>query len=129
MSVSLPNPRPIKGLSPQAKANLVVSNTLIPDGTMFVVSRYGDEVWKWRFYIEQENLCLANKQIAWDIALPDGRLLTDPKHAVLLESTKDFIWTLFADPVEGRKRPMFFTLTHKFKDTIPLQRWMVWELR
>lgn len=117
--------RPIKEFSPEAKANLAVSVAISPDGSHVVVSCYRDDVWDFYPYIPQENLPPCQKQLDWRIQLPDGRRLTDPEHSVLLESTKDFIWSLFADPVEGRKRPARMTLRNKVEALIPLLRWMV----
>lgn len=125
MSLHLLDLRPIKEFCPADKANLAVSITLLPGGTTMVVSRYGDFIWDFYPYVPQENLAPCFKQIDWRIALPDGRLLTDPEHARLLESTKDFIWSLFTDPVEGRKRPMMLTLCAKVMEIKPLLRWMV----
>ena len=125
MSLHLLDLRSIKEFSPADKANLTVSMTIMPDGTPQVVSRYGDLIWDFYPYIPQENLRPSAKQIDWRIALPNGRLLTDPKHAGLLESTKDFTWSLFADPIEGRKRPTMVTLIHKLESLKPLLRWMV----
>jgi len=125
VSLHLLDLRPIKGFAPADKAILPVSIDLLPDGTPHVVSRYGDAIWDFYPYIRQENLPPSEKQINWRIALPDGRLLTDPEHAGLLESTKDFIWSLFADPVEGCKRPTMLTLRGKVGSIKPLIRWMV----
>lgn len=125
MSLHLLDLRPIKDFAPAEKANLPVSIALLPDGTPHVVSRYGDPIWDFYPYIPQENRRPSEKQIDWRIALPDGRRLTDPEHAGLLESTKDFIWSLFADPVEGRKRPTMVTLRDKVMHIKPLLRWMV----
>lgn len=125
VSLHLLDLRPIKDFAPADKANLSVSIALQPDGTPHVVSRYDDPIWDFYPYIPQENTRPNQKQIKWRIALPDGRMLTDPEHARLLESTKDFIWSLFADPVEGRKRPMMLTLRDKVTCIKPLLRWMV----
>ncbi|HJV50645.1 MAG TPA: integrase [Noviherbaspirillum sp.] len=125
MSLYLLDLRPIKDFAPADKAQLPVSIALLPDGTPLMVSRYGDVIWDFYPYIRQENLNPYRKQIDWRIALPDGRRLTDPAHAALLESTKDFIWSLFADPVEGRKRPTMQTLIHKVQSLKTLLRWMV----
>ncbi len=125
MSLHLLDLRPIKDFPPADKANLAVSIALLPDGTPEVVSRYGEAIWDFYPYIPQENIAPSDKQIDWRIALPDDRLLTDPEHAGLLESTKDFIWSLFADPAEGRKRPTMLTLRSKVRDIKPLLRWMV----
>lgn len=125
MSLHLLDLRPIKDLASADKATLPVSIDLLPDGTPHVVSRYGDAIWDFYPYIRQENMRPSDKQIDWRIALPDGRLLTDPEHAGLLESTRDFIWSLFADPVEGRKRPTMLTLRDKARGIKPLIRWML----
>lgn len=125
MSLHLLDLRSIKEFSPADKANLTVSMTIMPDRSPLVVSRYSDLVWDFYPYIPQENMRPSAKQIDWRIALPDGRMLTDPEHAGLLESTKDFIWSLFAQPVEGRKRPTMLTLIHKREDLRPLLCWMV----
>lgn len=123
--LDLLNLRPLSGLSLRDKHELPVSVDVLPDGTPFVVSRYGDPVWDFYPGIPQENLTAHQKRINWHIALPDGALLTDERHATLLESTKDFIWSLFADPVEGRKRPILLTLRHRVRDIKPLLCWMV----
>lgn len=57
--------------------------------------------------------------------LHDGSRLTDPQHTDLLENTKAFIWSLWADPIDGRKRPTMRSLIAKFKSTIHLLRWMI----
>lgn len=125
MTLHLLDLRLIKEFTPADKENLAVSIALLPDGTPMVVSRYGDFIWDLYPYVPQENLPLSSKQIDWRIALPDGQLLTDPAHAMLLESTKSFLWSRFADPVEGRKRPTMLTLIRKVGDIKHLLRWMV----
>jgi integrase len=125
MSLHLLDLRPIKDLSLSEKSNLPVSISLLPDGTRLVVSRYTDVVWDFYPYIPQENKHQNEKQIDWRIRLPDGRLLTAPEHASLLESAKDFIWSLFAQSVEGRQRPTMLTLRNKIMNLVPLLRWMV----
>lgn len=125
MTLHLLDLRPINSLSPDDKANLAVSIAHLPDGPKVVVSRYSDEVWDFYPYIPQENLPPCSKQLDWRIELTDGRRLTDADHSALLESAKDFIWSLFTDPVEGRKRPMMMTLRNKTDALTPLLRWMV----
>jgi integrase len=117
--------RPINDIASANKDDLPVAVSLLPDGAPIVVSRFGDYVWDFYPYIPQENLPPAEKQVDWRIALPDGRLLTDPEHAGLLRATKEFIWSLFADPVEGRARPTMLTLCRKVNDSKLLLRWMV----
>ena len=125
MSLHLLDLRPIKDLSLSEKANLPVSIALLPDGTRLVVSCFTDVVWDLYPYIAQENKSQSEKQINWRIRLPDGRFLTDPEHAHLLEAAKEFIWSLFIHPVEGRQRPSALTLRAKVKYLVPLLRWMV----
>ena len=125
MSLHLLDLRPIKGLSSREKATLPVSIALLPDGSHVAVSCFGDDVWDFYPYIPQENLGVSLKRINWRIGLPCGRTLTDPQYAGLLESAKDFIWSLLIHPVEGRKRPSMNTLISKVKVLIPLLRWMV----
>ena len=125
MSLHLLDLRPIKEIHAADKVRWTVSMTLQPDGTPLVVSRWGDEVWDWYPYIPQENKPPNEKQLDWRFSLPDGRRFTDPEHAGLLESAKDFIWSLFISPVEGRKRPSMLTLRGKANNLRTLIRWMV----
>lgn len=107
------------------KAEMPVSIGMHLSGELFVVSRYRDPVWDFYPYIPQENLKPAQKLLNWSVSLPDGRTLTDPFHAPLLESTKDFVWSLFSSPIEGQKRLSMVTLIAKFELLQPLLRWMV----
>lgn len=125
MSLHLLDLRPIKDFTPAGKANLAVSIAPLFDGTPMVVSLYSDLIWDFYPYVPQKNISLSNKLVDWRICLPDGRLLSDPVHAKLLESTKDFLWSLFSNPVEGRKRPAMLTLLRKVNDIKHLLRWMV----
>lgn len=117
--------RPIKMLEGAEKARLPVSVAHAQDGTEIVVSRYEDEEWDFWPYIRQENRKAGDKRIDWRVKLPDGSRLTDPQHAALLESAKDFLWSLFSEPVEGRGRPTMTTVQRKLRDMRPLLRWMV----
>lgn len=112
-------------LNSPEKPHLPISMTIDADGNLIVVSRFEDAVWDFWPYIPQENLSPSYKRITWGVTLLDGILLTDPRHAELLENTKDFIWSLWVDPIDGRKRPVMKTLISKFKNMIPLLRWMV----
>lgn len=125
MTLHLLDLRPIKDITPVEKSHLPVSIALQPDGTTLVVSRFGDLVWDFYPYIPQANLGPCFKQVDWRIHVPGGRLLTDPEHAGLLASTKDFIWSLFVQPVEERKRPTMGTLRSKVEHLKPLLRWMI----
>lgn len=117
--------RPVRSLSREEKARMPVSIDRLPDGSPVVVKRYCDNVWDWYPYIDNENLKPCQKQLDWAIALPDGRRLTDPEHAQLLESAKDLIWSLFAEPIEGRVRPKMQTLIWNRAHLAALLRWMV----
>ncbi|WP_395407899.1 hypothetical protein ACHMW6_15110 [Pseudoduganella sp. UC29_106] len=93
-------------------------------GETIVVSRYADSIWDFYPYIPQENLKRSEKQLNWNIRLENGSLLTAPEYAPLLESAKDFIWSLFSTPIAGR-RLSHATLIAKGELLIPLIRWMV----
>lgn len=125
MSISvLPN-QPIKLLDSAEKSRLPVSVYLAEDGVKRVVSRYEDDVWDFWPYITRENICDFEKRITWQVKLPGGSRLTDPQHKQLLESAKDFIWSLYAEPLAGRKRPSMVTLCYKQKLLRSLLRWLV----
>ncbi len=119
-------PKSIKALLPQEKAQWPVSVTTAPDGAQIVISRYGDPIWDFWPYVPQENRPDAHKRINWALELNNGERLTDPQYAGLMASCKDFLWSLFADPVEGRKRPKMVTIIGLMKEPMPcLIRWMV----
>lgn len=119
-------PRSIMQLTSLEKREWPVSLARALDGEQLVVSRYGDILWDFWPYVPQENKPDCDKRINWSIRLDGGSKLTDPQHAELLESTKDFVWSLFCDPIEGRKRPKMTTIIGVMKDPIPsLVRWMV----
>ena len=118
-------PSSIKALAAEEKVNWPVSVALAADGSQVVVSRYGDDIWDFWPLVPQENKSDSQKRINWAIKLQEGEVLTDSRHAALLESCKDFLWSLFADPIEGRKRPKMVTMIGWVKDPIPcLVRWM-----
>lgn len=118
-------PGTIKTLSVSEKAQWPVSIALAADDTKIVVSRHGDAIWDFWPYIPQENKADSGKRVNWAIKLRDGECLTDPEYAMLLESCKDFIWSLFADPIEGRKRPKMSTITGLVRGSLAyLVRWM-----
>lgn len=124
MNLHLLNLRPIKDFSRAEKDDLAVSVVSLLDGKPMVVSRYGDLIWDFYPYIPQKNVALSNKVADWRIPLPDGHLLTDLMHVGLLESAKDFIWSLYANPIEGRKRLTMLTLLRRLSDLKHLLRWM-----
>lgn len=114
-----------KDIPAALKLDWPVSIATQPDGEPLVVSRCRDDIWDFYPYIPQEIQAPSGKIIDWRIQLPDGTFLTDPAHAGLLQSAKDFIWSLFADPIEGKKRPKMITLRKTVGSLTPLLRWMV----
>lgn len=123
MSLALLDLRPPKAFAEAEKKKLVVSCDIGPDGKPFPLSLFGDAIWDLAPYITAENVPDGYKRLRWRIPLADG-YLTDPEHGELLEASKDFIWSLFADPVEGEARPLPRTLRVKLKDLTTLLRWM-----
>ncbi len=116
---------PTDAMTYSAKCAMPVSRTRLPDGTMTVISCYGDQTWDFYPYIPQDNLEPSAKRLSWHLTLPDGRLLTDRHHRALLESVKDLVWTNFVSPPEGRPRKMALTLIKNARHLAPLVRWMV----
>lgn len=112
-------------LTPQAKARLPVSTAIDAKGNRVIISRFEDDVWNFWPYITRENSKDGNKRIIWGILLPDGLKLTDAKHRRLLESAKNFIWSLYVNPIEGVKRPAMNTLISMASTMTFLLRWMV----
>ncbi len=125
MTVRLLDLRPLTVVHSAEKRERPVSIVLLPDETPLVVSRFGDNVWDFYPYIPQENLRPAQKLIDWNITLPNGTRLTDPANAALLESSRDFIWSLFVTPYAGSKRPVFTSLISRVTALRPLLYWMV----
>lgn len=118
--------KPVQELQPLEKARLAVSITRGDDGREIVISRYEDDVWDFWPYIPQENRKDSSKVIDWRAAIGRaGGKLTDPEYAELLVSAKDFILSLFNDPIEGRQRPTMSTVVGHFVSLLPLLRWMV----
>lgn len=116
--------RPIRDLSQQEKATLPVSLTRTDDGKEVVLSRYEDDIWDFWPYVPQSNRKSSAKVVDWRIELGGGALLTDEGHTELLASAKDFVWSLFGDPIEGRQRPAMSTVVGYMTALTPLLRWM-----
>jgi len=116
--------REFRALSPIEKAKTAVSVDISQNGTPVVVSRFGDDIWDFYPLIPQDNLSASVKRILWDVVLPDGKRLTDAEFASLLMASKEFIWSLYAEPVEGEKRPSLLTIIHKHAYLRHLLYWM-----
>jgi len=114
----------LRELSREQKDRIPVSITQSETDEVIVVSRYGDSIWDFYPYIPQENLKNSGKQLNWNFKLGNGMLLTAPEYDHLLESAKDFIWSLFSMPIPGRRLTRA-TLIAKAELLLPLLRWMV----
>lgn len=125
MTVSYIPLRPIRELQSHEKAQLPASLVRGDDGQEIIVSRYEDDVWDFWPYIPQGNRKLSSKSIDWRVDLGHGIKLTDSRYMELLSSAKDFIWSLFNEPIEGRLRPSMGTVIGHFTALVPLLRWMV----
>lgn len=124
LSMRLFDLRAPKSLTDAQRRKIVVSFAVGLAGNALPVSYLTDNVWRFDSYITSENLAESQRKINWRIRVSDG-CLTDPKYEVLLANAQDFIWSLFADPVEGRDRPTHSTLVAKVTAMKPLLRWML----
>lgn len=123
--LSLAPGRLLKNFATAEKAAIPVSLAREPNGATIIVSRFGDPSWNFWPYVPQENVADSRKILKWNFRLPDGSRLTDPQHARLLESCKDYIWSLLATPIEGRILPRPITLISKAATLMHLVRWMI----
>jgi len=124
VSTAYTTARPLRELLPEEKAKLPTSRTRGEDGREMIVSRYEDDVWDFWPYIKQGNRHPSAKVIDWRFELGDGTRLTDPENSDLLASAKDFIWSLFNEPIEGRQRPQMGTIITQSTALLTLLRWM-----
>jgi integrase len=125
LSTPLIAPTSIRNLSLDEKLKWPVSVAVMSEGEQLVVSRYCDDVWDFWPYLPHENKNNSDKRVVWSIGLGNGTRLTDPENAELLRSCKDFIWSYFAEPIEGRKRPGMTTVIKLVRAPLrTLLRWM-----
>jgi integrase len=87
-------------------------------------SKYEDMLWDYSEEIPQHSLKYNQKCINWDFKLDNGKRSTAPEYSSLLGSTKNFIYSLMSDPVDGR-RPQYSTLIDRFKNCRSLLKWMI----
>ncbi len=106
--------QPIRDIPKDKKADLPVS----PD------SLYRHMEWNFQKFIDTP-VKESHKRVKWDFTLDNGELFSDPKHAPLMESAKDFIFSLIADPIEGRKAPKYITVINVFMHLRLLIQWMI----
>ena len=87
---------------------------------------WGDQ--NWRLHFSVPGILRSSATIRWGINLPDGTLLSEnPKHSVLLDWLRRFVWTLFHARGEGRRA---FAPTNAGKIAVgitSLVQWMVSE--
>ncbi|EAN1870832.1 hypothetical protein D8V51_23150 [Salmonella enterica] len=89
-----------------------------------VMSQYRDNVWDLAPYLPVKNL--RQSTIHFDIALPDGSVLTDPQHAPLLAAAKRFLymrWRIKAP--HSRKYIAAKTVMNNWSQLRLLLKWMV----
>lgn len=91
-----------------------------------VLSLYGDPEWDLWPHIDMENRRASQKRISFRIKLPDGRLLTDPEHAGLLESARAYLYVRLCKkhPASGLTLK-HSTLLTTMKSLKKLLYWMV----
>lgn len=89
------------------------------------LSTYGNNVWDFNIEIPNKNRKDSEKKIRWNnIIFDDGTKFTNPKHAKLLESAKDFLFSLMSHPVNN-KTPKHITIIIYFWSLKSLIKWMV----
>ena len=88
-------------------------------------SRFGDDVWHLDIHVAGRRPDL--RRVAWNVRLPDGSRLTDPRHAGLLGAAKQFLWSMAVDPPCGYKRPSQSTLHRYYMSLRVVIGWMLSE--
>ena len=86
-------------------------------------SKWGDA--KWCLDIPTPGRSRSNNRINWAQKLPDGTLLTDERNAPLLDTSRQFVWSLHDDPPAGKKRLDLATITVIARCVFALIRWML----
>jgi len=87
-------------------------------------SLYGDEVWKYSSEIAQRNIKGSATSIKWNIDLGNGKNLSDIEFHLLLESSKDFIFSYRFEQNRNGRGSKATTIIKHHKSLIPLLRWM-----
>ena len=88
-------------------------------------SRFGDDVWHLDIRVAGRSPSANN--LRWDVLLPDGSRLTDPRHAGLLRAAKHYLWSMAVDPPDGHKRLSLSSLQSRGWLLRRLCGWMVSE--
>lgn len=105
------NPRE---LALQDKLNLSVST----DGSI-----YGDDIWKFGSEIGPDNVKKSASEIRWNFKIGKHKFL-DQKYSELLESSKDFIYSLRQRPSKRGDALKATTIIRLFRELKPLIYWM-----
>ena len=79
---------------------------------------------QWRLDNPTPGLSGMRSIVKWDINLPDGSSLLNPKWSDLLDSLRRFVWSLLVDPREGKslKATSMATISQTMASLV---RWMV----
>lgn len=72
---------------------------LVQDRNVSTISRWGDDFWA----LDVNTPGSERTGLNWRMKVVDGRSLTDPGYASMLDWTKRFIWSLLASPGEGMR--------------------------
>jgi integrase len=88
-------------------------------------SCFGDDLWQ--LDIATAGRRCDQNRLNWNVKLADGSRLTDPQHARLLDTAKQFLWSMVYDPPRGRKRWSPSTLYKRGETLIVILRWMIAE--
>jgi len=86
-------------------------------------SKYGDSIWKFHTEIPQDNVKVSAMEIRWNFKVGNSKFL-DLKYSELLNSSKDFIYSLRQRPSKrgGALKPT--TLIRLFRELKALIYWM-----
>lgn len=112
----LPFQQSILNLPKKEKARLPLSKAR---------SKYEDMHWDFSAEIPQPNMKYSKKCIKWDFKLDNGKTFADPEYIHLMESAKDFIYSLMSAPIVGRSIRQYSTLVGDFKKLRQLLQWMI----
>ncbi|HUR42443.1 MAG TPA: hypothetical protein VM240_14875 [Verrucomicrobiae bacterium] len=112
MTLIAPTPAHLASVPLHERPDLPVTWWIPPETNGYqVLSRRKDLTWRFAPYIPQRNLMPSQTQIRFDVAMPDGKLLSHPDHRHLLNAAQDYLYTKWVRraPATGR-RPSALTL-------------------
>ncbi len=88
-------------------------------------SLYGDSLWKYYGEVEQRNVKKSQATINWEINFGQGKYFSDSLYTNLLETSKDFIYSLRISETRRGRAPKATTVLKTYKSLIPLLKWMI----